>query len=120
MTTRGGRFFSTQEIMPAVEPTKSASASTSGGHSGCAMTRTPGMVGAIAAQLLAREALVHHAAAFPEDHLDAGLRSDPAPEVLVGQEDDACRAPSDSTTATALPDVQQMSDSAFTSADVLT
>ncbi len=51
-----------------------------------------GVVRAIFAQLRTGEALVHHAAAFPEDDLDAGLRGDPAPEVLVGQEDHALRA----------------------------
>ncbi len=37
MTTRFGFSRLTQSIMCAVEPVKSASAITSGGHSGCAM-----------------------------------------------------------------------------------
>ena len=41
-------------------------------------------------------------------------------EVLVGQEDHARRRRSDSTTSTAFAEVQQMSDSAFTAAEVLT
>jgi hypothetical protein len=62
---------------------------------------------------------VHLAGALPEDQLDAGLAGDVAAEVLVGQEDhpvDAERLDD----RTALPEVQQMSDSAFTSALVLT
>src|SRR6266404_9770521 len=42
ITTRLGRLLRTQLIMCAVEPVKSASASTSGGHSGCAMICTDG------------------------------------------------------------------------------
>ena len=69
--------------------------------------------------LVAGEALVDLAVARPEDDLDGGLRRHVAAEVLVGQEDHALGL-SDSTTSTALADVQQTSDSAFTSAEVLT
>ena len=43
-TTLAGLFFFTQSIMPEVEPVKSAAAMTSGGHSGCAMIFTAGLL----------------------------------------------------------------------------
>ena len=66
------------------------------------------------------ELLMHHAAPAPRDNLDLGLGGDILGEVLVRNHDDALGAPSDSTTFTALAEVQQMSDAAFTAADVLT
>ena len=73
--------------MPEVDPTKSAAASTSGGHSGCARTSRSAVGLAEAADLVAGEALVDDAVALPQDHLDVGLRGHVAPQVLVGQED---------------------------------
>ncbi|ESY90031.1 hypothetical protein X741_28720 [Mesorhizobium sp. LNHC229A00] len=49
----------------------------------------------------------------PGDDLDRSLCRDVPGQVFIS-------TPSDSTTAKALPEVQQMSDSAFTAADVLT
>ena len=59
------------------------------------------------------------ARAFPEDHFDIGLGGDPTPEYWSGVKM-TLSTPSDSTTATALLEVQVMSDSALTSAEVLT
>ena len=59
ITTRLGLFLRTQSIMCAVEPVKSDAAITSGGHSGCAMICTDGIVGADQRQFVAGEALMH-------------------------------------------------------------
>ena len=74
---------------------------------------------AIGSQLVAGEALMHLAGALPGDDLHLGLRGDVFRQILVGQEDHAS-APRLSTTSTAFDEVQQMSTSAFTSAEVLT
>ena len=78
-----------------------------------------GVALAIGAELLAGEALMHLAMALPGDDLDLGLGLHPFGEIFVGDHDHP-RRPSDSTTRTAFEEVQQMSDSAFTSAEVLT
>ena len=78
-----------------------------------------GIVLAIAQQFLAGEALMHFAGAVPGDDLHLGLAGDIGARnwsgsmITVG----ASRL---STTCTALDEVQQMSTSAFTSAEVLT
>ena len=65
------------------------------------------------------EPLMHLAAATPGDDLDLGLRRN-----VPGKNSSGIMmtrgAPSDSTTFTALADVQQMSEAAFTAAEVLT
>src|SRR5690606_3509471 len=119
MTTRFGWFSFTQLIMPLVEPEKSASATTSGGHSGCAMMT---MLGSslrywrsssgvkrsctsqrpFQAMILTLVCLAMFLARY-----SSGMHSTRS-------------VPNDSTTLSAFDEVQQMSLSAFTSADVLT
>ena len=74
---------------------------------------------AVAAQLVGGEALVHLAGALPGDDLHLGLRGDVFREILVGQEDHRVGAEA-LDHLMAFDEVQQMSTSAFTSADVLT
>src|ERR1700733_15301536 len=119
ITTRLGCVLRTQLIMCAVEPVKSASASTSGGHSGCAMICTEGSASryernsspvkrSCTSQAPFQAmifALVFEATYF--------ARYWSGRKITVG-------APRLSTTSTALDEVQQMSTSAFTSAEVLT
>jgi hypothetical protein len=65
------------------------------------------------------EALVHLAMAGPADDLDACVGRDVLCEVFVGQHDHSVDV-EDWMTFRALLEVQQMSDSAFTAAEVLT
>ena len=88
-STFDGWLSCTHLIMPLVEPVKSASASTSGAHSGWAMIFTPGSALAIGTKLLAGEPLMHLAMALPGDDLDVGLGLHPFGEILVGDHDHA-------------------------------
>ena len=64
---------------------------------------------------------MHVALAHPDPHVRApGDALDVRAEELVGRNSTSRSAGIDSTTSTALDDVQQMSVSAFTSAEVLT
>ena len=81
---------------------------------------TPGWVSRNCADIGRREALMHLAMAFPGDDLDVGLGGDILRQIFVRQHDDRSDAERLSTTLSALPEVQQISDSAFTAAEVLT
>ena len=83
------------------------------------MICTDGIGGAIVAQFIAGEALVHLARALPRDDLHLGLRGDIVRQILVGQEDHRVGAEA-LDHLHGIREVQQMSTSAFTSADVLT
>ena len=78
-----------------------------------------GMVLAQLADVVGGEALVHLAMALPGDDLDLGLGGDVLRQIFVRQHDDALDAERLDDLG-ALPEVQQMSDSAFTAAEVLT
>ena len=106
--------------MPAVEPTKSASVEHVRRALGVRDDLDARVQRPISAQLLGGEALVHLTRALPQDDLDVRLGRDPTAEVLIRAGRSRGPTPSDSTTWTALPDVQQMSDSALTSAEVFT
>ena len=70
--TRAGRFSPTKSTIPAVDPAKSAAATTSGGASGWASTTTSGIALAHLTDVLGGEALVHLAVAGPGDDLNIG------------------------------------------------
>src|SRR6476646_1298801 len=105
--------------MPLVEPVKSDSASTSGAHSGWALIYTPG-----AASRDARSSSPVKRSCTSQWPFQVMIST------LVWVATHFARyssgimmtrgTPNDSTTRAALDEVQQMSDSAFTSADVLT
>ena len=106
--------------MPAVEPDEVRGLEDVGRALG---VREDGDVRVLPAErpdLVAGEALVHLAVTLPEDELGLRLRG----HVASPGTRRAGRSPaatfSDSTTSTALAEVQQTSDSAFTSAEVLT
>ena len=105
--------------MCAVEPVKSAAAMTSGGHSGCAMICTEGS--------LARTALSSSAvkrsctSQWPFQAMIFTLVCEATYFARYSSGTMMTRsAPRLSTTCTAFEDVQQMSLSAFTSAEVFT
>ena len=67
---------STQSRMRSVEPTRSASSTTSCAHSGCTITSTVGVLGAERGDVLGPEALVHRAVTLPQQErrfLDVAL-----------------------------------------------
>src|SRR5262249_29579233 len=109
--------------MPEVEPAKSASAMTSGGHSGWASTTTPGL--AFRYDLMSSAVKRSCTSPWPlQVVMWTGVclatffaRDSSGTMMTVSTLRSAAIA---STTSTALDDVQQMSDSAFTSADVFT
>src|SRR5258706_9118646 len=119
IATRLGRLLRTQLIMCAVEPVKSASARTSGGHSGWAMILT---VGSASRRLRNSSPVKRSCTSQAPFHamistfvLEATYfaRYWSGRKITFG----ALRL---STTSIALDEVQQISTSAFTSADVLT
>src|SRR3979411_1932422 len=119
ITTRLGCLLRTQLIMCAVEPVKSASASTSGGHSGWAMICTDGS----ASRRLRSSSPVKRSCTSHEPfqamiftvvcEATYFARYWSGRKITVG----ARRL---STTWTALDEVDEISTSAFTSAEVLT
>ena len=70
------------------------------------------------AQITGRESFMNLTVSLPEDHL--GLAGDIASQELVRQENHPFASQHASTISTALAEVQQTSDSAFTAAEVLT
>src|SRR6185437_3379251 len=117
--TRAGRLLPTYLTMSAVEPAKSAAATTSGGHSGWASTTAPGWASRSSRMSAAvnrsctsqrpRQAMISTRVSA------ATLRARYSSGIMITR-----GTPSDSTTVFALDDVQQMSEAAFTAADVLT
>src|SRR5271165_5179633 len=113
------RYVGTKRIISAVEPVKSASATTSGEHSGWASTAAPGW----ASRSSRMSAAVNRS--WTSQRPRQGMISTRvcAATFLARNSSGIMMtrgAPSDSTTFTALADVQQMSEAAFTSAEVLT
>src|SRR5258708_25068811 len=119
ITTRLGWLLRTQLIICAVEPVKSASASTSGGHSGCAMICTDGS----ASRTLRSSSPVKRSctsqAPFQAMILTLVWEATYFAKYLSGRKI-TVGASRLSTTCTALDEVQQISTSALTSADLLT
>src|SRR5580765_2912372 len=105
--------------MAAVEPEKSACATTPGGHSGWASTMTPGC-----ASRSSRMSAAVKLSCTSQWPLHAMISTSVSAATLLAIYSSGSMitrgTPSDSTTALALPEVQQMSDSALTAADVLT
>src|SRR6266700_1613476 len=109
--------------MPDVEPAKSAASTTSGGHSGWASTIRPGWAARMDSMSATEKRLCTSQWPFQAMILTAVClatfcaRYSSGIMITVSTPHSAAM---NSTTSTALDDVQQMSDSAFTSADVLT
>ena len=105
--------------MCAVEPVKSASAITSGGHSGCAMICTDG---SLARTSLSSSPVKRSCTSqWPFQAMIFTLVCEATYFARYSSGRKITRsAPRLSTTCTAFDDVQQMSLSAFTSAEVLT
>src|SRR5260370_15521407 len=105
--------------MAAGEPAKSASATTSGGHSGCASTTMPGysLRNWRTSPTLNRSCTsqwpLQVMILTPVSAATFSARYSSGNMITSG-------TPSDSTTRLALPEVQQISDSAFTAAEVFT
>src|SRR5438105_10656584 len=119
ITTRLGWVLRTQLIMCAVEPVKSASAITSGGHSGCAMICTDGS----ASRYILSSAPVKRSCTS-QAPFQAMMRTLVCDATYLARYWSGTKItvsrPRLSTTSTAFDEVQQMSTSAFTSAEVLT
>src|SRR6476620_12578789 len=118
-TTRLGLFFPTQSIMCAVDPVKSDAAMTSGGHSGCAMICTDGSFDRISdsSSPVKRSCTSHEP--FQAMIFTLVCEAMYFARYWSGMKI-TLSAPRLSTTAKAFDDVQVMSLSAFTSAEVLT
>src|SRR5258707_146490 len=119
ITTRLGWLLRTQLIMCAVEPVKSASAITSGGHSGCAMICTDGSASRyIFSSSPVKRSCTSHAP-FQAMIFTVVCEATYFARYWSGTKITVSLLRL-STTSTAFDEVQQMSTSAFTSADVLT
>src|SRR5271166_6385676 len=105
--------------MSAVEPVKSASTTTSGGHSGWASTTAPGY-----ASRNSRMSAAVNCSCTSQRPRQAMISTLVCAATFLARYSSGVMTtrgtPSDSTTLTAFAEVQQMSEAAFTAADVLT